>query len=649
MNPFATTIRRSQLITTYGPGTLIDLPDSSVIMASVDEWHQGEEITESRLLANVQSKLTRPGQKAPTVRLHAPAANEERDTDAPAGTAAYRFPTWMLTRNTYRWKSAGTARAMFSLGQPDVKVTDKAVNFSGTLDLPDGVTDNSDPAGKGSKKVGKKTLRLVPIRFVAACPNGHIDDINWRWVVHGGKQCSGQLWLIEQGTAGELRGSRVECECGASRQLTDLMDAKGDNSVLGKCDGCQPWLGPNGNQWYKDPDGCQGPNGQPWPLRMLVRHASNAHFSSVVRALSLPERGKKLEQAFQELWDKLLCNFDEATLKQTLPTFLQSPLGASFVQAGGSLDEAHAMCAAKRAASQSKTRRALTEDELDLFLRVEGKFGDDNARSIFTAERVTSLGASNNAKKIARVVLVKRLREVQALIGFTRLDSPPLIAEEGDEDENVALSVRMAPIARQLDWVPATENRGEGIFILLDPVAVRAWMERPEVGDYARTFEPALRKVTGRKSITTDAVLYDYIGRILIHTLSHALLQQIALESGYASASIRERLYARAGEHLFGVLLYTSSPDAEGTLGGLVSLGARLGPILERALETARMCSHDPVCSHHEPSHEQESANGAACHGCMFVSESSCVLRNQLLDRSVLVPTLADHNVAFFQ
>jgi hypothetical protein len=645
MKRFSTTIRRSQLITTYGPGTLVDLPDSSVIMASVDDWLPGEEIIESRLLANLQARLTRSSDKPRQLRLAAPAPHDDRAMASPAGAAAYQFPTWMLTRETFRWHDGGTARAMFQLSQSSVKVSNSAATYTDKLDLPDGVTDTAPHSAKSTRK----TLKLVPIRFVAACPNGHIDDINWRWVVHAGARCSRQMWLVEQGTAGELRGSRVVCECGAQRQLTDLIDSRGENSVLGRCDGCQPWLGPDGHEWYRDPDGCVGPNGRPHPLRLLVRHASNAHFSTVVRALSLPERGKALEQAFEELWQKLLCGMDDTAIDTMLAVILTTPIGQPFVQAGGSVGEAQAMIAAKRAAARTAGKRPLTEDELDLFLRVEGNFGDDNAASVFTATRVTLPGSSNNARKIGRIVLVKRLREVQALIGFTRLESPPLIAEEGDEDEKIGLSVRMAPIARELSWIPATENRGEGLFVMLDPTAVQAWMMRPELVDYARSLEPALKKVTGRNSMTSDTVLYDYVGRMLIHTLSHALLQQIALESGYASASIRERIYARAGDHLFGVLLYTSSPDAEGTLGGLVSLGNRLGPILERALDAARMCSHDPVCSHQGPDAQSEIANGAACHGCMFVSESSCVLRNQLLDRALLVPTLSDQRLAFFE
>jgi hypothetical protein len=64
---------------------------------------------------------------------------------------------------------------------------------------------------------------------------------------------------------------------------------------------------------------------------------------------------------------------------------------------------------------------------------------------------------------------------------------------------------------------------------------------------------------------------------ILLHSFSHALMRQLALECGYTSASIRERLYARERqrekEPMAGILPYTAAPDSEGTLGGLVRLG----------------------------------------------------------------------------
>ena len=130
---------------------------------------------------------------------------------------------------------------------------------------------------------------------------------------------------------------------------------------------------------------------------------------------------------------------------------------------------------------------------------------------------------------------------------------------------------------------------------------------------------------------------------VLLHSFAHAFIRQLALSSGYTAASIRERIYARdpgsQGEPMAGVLLYTAAPDSEGTLGGLVSLGETdvLGTHLDAALEQVRLCASDPLCAEHAP--QEAVLHGAACHACLFASETSCERGNKYLDRSVLVDT----------
>jgi hypothetical protein len=153
---------------------------------------------------------------------------------------------------------------------------------------------------------------------------------------------------------------------------------------------------------------------------------------------------------------------------------------------------------------------------------------------------------------------------------------------------------------------------------------------------------------TSKKPIPIERVEQIYMPYVMLHSLSHLLLTAIALECGYAAASIRERIYVRDGA--YGILLYTGTPDAEGTLGGLVQVGRRVGRHLETALELGRLCSNDPVCAQHKPNqaHEDRIMNGAACHGCLLIAEPSCERRNELLDRSLVVPTVDLAATAFF-
>jgi hypothetical protein len=137
---------------------------------------------------------------------------------------------------------------------------------------------------------------------------------------------------------------------------------------------------------------------------------------------------------------------------------------------------------------------------------------------------------------------------------------------------------------------------------------------------------------------------------VLLHTLSHVLIQSLAMRCGYPASSIRERIYADSGAERYGVLLYTGSPDAEGTLGGLVQQARHLEDHLADALRMSALCSNDPICAQHGPgqSMEERWLHGAACHGCALVAETSCEMRNDYLDRALVVPVVGLAGAAFF-
>lgn len=115
-------------------------------------------------------------------------------------------------------------------------------------------------------------------------------------------------------------------------------------------------------------------------------------------------------------------------------------------------------------------------------------------------------------------------------------------------------------------------------------------------------------------------------------------------------SSLRERVYARANRNQYGILIYTRSSDAEGTLGGLVEAGKRIRSHLRRALEAGRLGSNDPVCTFHAPAqHDHQPLLGSACHGCLLISETSCEQRNDFLDRALVVPTVEMLDAEFFK
>ncbi len=250
---------------------------------------------------------------------------------------------------------------------------------------------------------------------------------------------------------------------------------------------------------------------------------------------------------------------------------------------------------------------------------------------------------SERCDGIEAVIQLHRLREVLALVGFTRFEAvTPDINGEYETD------VERAQIALEPQWFPAVENRGEGVFLQLRADAVKRWLARPAV-------EQRLEGLaTGHKRWMEDRkTKRPFPGGpyVLLHTLSHLLIQSLAMRCGYPASSIRERIYADAQAERFGILLYTGSPDAEGTLGGLVQEARHIEDHLAQALRMGALCSNDPICAQHAPgkSMEKRWLHGAACHGCALVAETSCEMRNDYLDRALVVPVLGVPDAAFFR
>jgi hypothetical protein len=237
-------------------------------------------------------------------------------------------------------------------------------------------------------------------------------------------------------------------------------------------------------------------------------------------------------------------------------------------------------------------------------------------------------------------VLVHRLREVIAPIGFTRFE-----AAGPDIQGELSLDVERAPLALDLSWLPAVENRGEGVFLQFDAKAIKAWLQKPAVQERGHRLDAGFAQWKAEREGSSR--VFPGLPYYLLHSVSHLLLSAISVECGYPASSLRERVYAMEG--CYGILIYTGSSDAEGTLGGLVETARGIKRHLRRALDAALLCSYDPVCAYHSPAaHDQQPLQGSACHGCLFVSETSCEQHNDFLDRALVVPTIENLDAEFF-
>lgn len=585
-------LRRGQVITTYGPGALIDLPRHSAIIGGLDTWPKTidlDEILEPRLTRKLQLMTAVP---APRLFAPPPDSNDPRETAK--GIGAWRFPEWFVVQEASTSEERERSRRL---------VHRKALNDKGLFE-------------------GRP---VVATRFVRACPKGHVDDLDWRFFAHGSEDnCRRQLWLDERGTSGDLADLVVRCECGKSRSLYEATQL--EMNPLRTCSGARPWLGRNANE------DCNQPS------RLLIRTASNAYFPQVVSVLSLPDSGGAVEKAVRELWDDLQIVEDASDL-----AFLKKKPRITARLALFSDDEV--LTAIREVRNGPTEEKPVKQVELAALLAAPEGFGDDvPIDPNFHARRLPDRAWRHSQKwsDIVAVTQLHRLREVLALVGFTRFEAVmPDINGEYESD------VERAQIALEPQWFPAVENRGEGIFFQLSKEAVNSWLSRLAV---KRRLTALMRGHQIWAKDRKSSRVFPGGPYILLHTFSHLLIQSLAMRCGYPASSIRERIYADAQMERFGILLFTGSPDAEGTLGGLVQQARHLEDHLAQALRMSALCSNDPICGQHAPGESMEGRwlHGAACHGCALVAETSCEMSNDYLDRALVVPVLGVPDAAFF-
>lgn len=612
------TLRASQLVTGFGPGAMVDLPTRSVVVGGLDLWHMRERdswrpIHEPRAVAVLENLLRRSGRLSDGVALtlRTPPVHQEarRGLGEPPGVEARVFPAWFVARDA---EEGGGVRRRRLVRWRDLD--------------PKGRADFVDDDGR--------RRGVTPIRFVAGCKKGHLQDIDWSYAVHAGatERCTLPLWLEERGTSGDPRSTRVTCACGAA---LSLRDAQADGR-FGKCRGRRPWLHTD------EPGGCDE------NLRFLTRTATNAYFPQVLTVISLPAAEDELTRLVESHLDAVgwvEAEADVAAARRSNPALRAALEGYG--------DE-DVLARVRRvrtngAASPDKAPKVAEFDLLASGLDEIGSDAPDAKLHARTLGRADWGGDRSRLAPLASVVAVHRLREVSCLYGFTRFEAAPT-SIDGDLEE-LHIAVEGAALAADLDWLPAVEQLGEGVFLRFDPGLLHAWLARPAVAARADALERGWARWRDGQAYA-DKLRFPGLGYYAMHGFSHALMNEIALECGYPATALKERLYAvvDTDAERFGMLLYTAATGGQGTLGGLLAVLPRLGAIAERALDKLALCSGDPICAEHDPdAHADERAlSGAACHSCLLVAETSCEARNLYLDRALASATVCTPGAALF-
>ncbi len=574
-------VRSSQLISPYGPGAIVDIGDESLLLTDLKGWPKYLEIITLDRLARELGVNT----------LKSPPDKPEFDKSQNyKSVSAIRFPRWMFCPSCRRMES---------------------------WNHDTGESVDNKPVCK-SVKCNKR--KLVPMRFVMACENGHMDDIPWDYWAHSkakNKKCKDRhsLYFISDPQKGSgLDALEVKCKsCGHKRDLGQLAGPNSMPSLGVKCKGTQPWEKSDGN-------GCDS------SLVVLQRGASNLYYPVVRSALDIPvssslNAGSDLKNAIEthDFFEPCRRMIDQGKLDAARISLAQQIAE----DVGCSVDEVISCISPdeKKPRKNAKlpTPAELQSAEWDVLVSPEVESFVTKNFSVRIVNDLSKHDIWGFTSKIERVVLLDKLREVRAFCGYERVKPGECMVSPAGRHEDIK-------------WLPAIEVFGEGIFIQFSEDALQSW--ESESGEF---IDSRLQTMIHRYNESSVGYLPVPTPRLVaLHTLSHLLIRQLSFESGYSSGSIRERLYAEEGQA--GILIYTADSDSEGSLGGLVQQGEshRLLGTMAAALDTASWCSNDPVCSEMETQGFM-GLNKAACHSCTLVSETSCTLNNLLLDRKLLL------------
>jgi hypothetical protein len=498
---------------------------------------------------------------------------------------------------------------------------------------------------------------LVQVRFAAMCAGGHLQEFPWSEWVHSAPSpsCDGKLRIKTSGGA-SLASIIVSCECGKSRSLGGIMSADKQknettlSSELAKgstflCRGHRPWLGSH----HSEPGGL--------PIRGTLLNATNLYYSIPASALFLPagDGGSARADVLEVLngvqlsgYLELMREVEKTTIENMAKFRAIAPralapytdedvrVAAESILSGATIASANPAPASTSASLRPEEYLILSKPQKREELRI----------SVVPSQSFGKLGPQPFSTFFDEVSLVERLRETRAFAGFQRVDtSAPLPLQRRKE-------LLWADASRVNDWLPAYVVYGEGIFLRLNRDRLHAWETRAREGSaigakrVARLASQQLR-AWGQEAAAVSPRF------VLLHTLSHIIINRLVFECGYSSASLRERLYcsAQSSSDMCGMLIYTAAGDSEGTMGGLVRMGRakRLESAIQRALDGARWCSADPVCMEMgEHGQGPDSCNLAACHACGLVPETSCEEFNRFLDRGVLIGTQERPELGYF-
>ena len=600
-------IRRESLISPWGVGAIVPFPhDESLMVAGLDFWFDENHNIDDYIIADERLSKRLGGKQfvmPPDFR------EKKQDSEhAEMRIPAVRFPLWHycpVCGNMEKVGSAGERRRCRGDLKPNGKETFCSKNKNTPWKLP----------------------FLVPERFVAVCPRGHIEDFPVMEWVHrkSGKPITEDCRLSRStgGSSASLSGIRYTCTCEATATMNGAFGRGALTQIDYTCTGKRPWLG-------NDSDEICGED-----LLVLQRGASNVWFAELASSVYIPWLPRYENASTKDCIARGVKIFASLSASGKIDASMIKEFVLRQIIDDRDIDEKQAVEEiAATLANKTNGENVLTDDEykkqeFDVLTRTVGDPDKELHVKNYTSDKYRGLDF------LKSISLVHKLRETRVFLGFRRI-SPDY------GQELAAISVK------EMSWLPAIKNSGEGIMFEFDPEKLSEWASRDNVIRRVRIIEENMRN---SQRLTDEKINPRYV---MLHTFAHCLITALASESGYSNASIREKIYCSkyVGEDnpdMAGVLIYTASGDSEGSLGGLVRQGrpGYIEKIVARAIAEARWCAADPVCIQ-SAGQGQFGCNLAACHNCALLPETSCENQNMFLDRGLIIGTLDDQKLGYF-
>ena len=597
-------IRQSQFVLTYGPGAILEGPSSSRVIPTADLGmfnHLGAspqqfEISDQRMSQGLLNGA----------RIHRLPSNAELGIEEDRYIYhTQAFPGWFLCQ---LFRSHPGLYSVLFQGQGRI--------------CP--VCPPRDPPSKAGA-----------VRFVVACSAGHMDDVNWPSLAHSGRiPCGGAGHYFWHAGGGSLAQIGIECpSCHHREQL---------GNVYGRDWPC------SGRVLEREAGGGAARPGCGVPARLIQKQASNLRIPELLTLFTIPPRYTRLHGLLQLTPMRAGLTTLRATLgsinADQLRLMLQGLVAQHEVRKADADEilsfgwsEAHQAIDDVLAVVPT-SYEALVQEEFLALLRatVEGvppiRGPRPESQVVFAVDPNRVLQFTGRHGTVFKAAPIQTLRTVTVNHGYRRE------VDTRSPSQVVDISF-LPPGAAGPGWYPGVEFLGEGVFLEAEPVA---GSQLPLSGLAQDAWINARSNVTYPDYVFRDPLQRNelYPAFVWWHTLAHLILRTISIESGYSSASIRERVYVSRNDAGFrgGILLYASQPGTDGTLGGLIALVPSFESILDVALGSAESCSGDPLCA--ENKFSAGGFNGAACYACLLLSETSCEHRNMWLDRSVFLENL---------